>query len=55
VVLTDAIFYNVWLFVDPPSLGGCMNFFKPKYSNELKEGNKIIRIMFFGSNVCVLS
>jgi hypothetical protein len=48
------ILRDIWLHVDPPLLGGYAKFLKPKHSSEVREGDKVIRVYFFGSIVCVL-
>jgi hypothetical protein len=35
-------------------LGGFAKFFKPKYNNEFKEGDRVIRVGFSKFDACVL-
>jgi hypothetical protein len=45
---------NIWLPINPLLLGGFVKLFKPKYNNEFKEGDKVIRVELSKFDACVL-
>lgn len=45
---------NIWLPINPLLLGGFAKFFKPKYNNEFKEGDRVIRVVLSKFDACVL-
>jgi hypothetical protein len=46
---------NIWLLVDPSLLKGCEKKFKLKHHSEFKEGDRIVKVEFFGVVACVQS
>jgi hypothetical protein len=46
---------DIWLLVDSPLLRRCAKFFKLEHNSEFKEGNRIVKVEFFGVVACVQS
>ncbi len=46
---------DIWLPIDPPLLRGCAKFFKLEHNSEFREGNRIVKVEFFGVVACVQS
>jgi hypothetical protein len=45
---------DIWLFINPLLLGGFATKFKPTYSNEFKEGDRVIKVELSKFVACVL-